>query len=78
MKNGQNCTTCLFGRTVTEHTAIVCVRYPPSVFPVQKQNPISGRSQFGSMVAFPTVGSDTWCGEYRSKISVATRDPGDA
>ena len=44
-----------------------CVRYPPTVFPMQSQNQLTQEVSM-SVTPLPIyVAADYWCGEYKKK-----------
>jgi hypothetical protein len=59
------CLTCKFYTKL--HVDGMCQRFPPTTVLVGMQNSLKG-PQPALTSAFPTIRSDLWCGEHRTKI----------
>lgn len=70
---GWECELCLFciaDEKIEAPDNLTCVRYPPSVFPIQNQHPITNKTTIGSINAQPQVQPKNWCGEYKNRSEI--------
>lgn len=44
-----------------------CWRYPPTVLPLQRPNPVTQQMEIGTMSAYPPVQAENHCGEHKEK-----------
>ncbi len=65
---GKECSTCKFSKVDGVH--IKCVRYPPTVVPIQSQNQLTGDVNMSVMVLPINVAGDYWCGEYDDALAL--------
>lgn len=60
----KTCKNCKFAGD-EKADEIVCVRFPPSVFPMQRMNPLTRQPDLGFISIFPNCPAEsTACGEW--------------
>lgn len=47
-----------------------CWRYPPTVQPLQRSNPMTQKMEIGTMSAYPPVQDENHCGEHKDKVKI--------
>lgn len=61
----ENCNDCKFAFDYQQQK--VCRRFPPSVLPTARMNPLSRQQEMGIMSVWPTVTDGPGCGEYEAR-----------
>ncbi len=67
--NIETCKNCFFS-AIAEKVQTICRRYPPTVLPTTRQNPVTRQMEMGLMSTFAGTPPDEWCGEYRAKTRI--------
>lgn len=61
----KNCNDCKFAFDFQSQK--VCRRFPPSVLPTARSNPLTRQQEMGIMSVWPTVTDGPGCGEYAAR-----------
>lgn len=66
--NKRQCKFCCWSHKDDLNTALECRFDPPSVFPVQQKNKISGQMMGTAISLYPPVNKDHYCSHFKGKI----------
>lgn len=74
------CANCSFSWLWTQNSGLYCRRYPPTNFIIGSTSIVGQAPQPITQAYFPNTTPDTWCGEFRRKLTAVpspTETPND-